>query len=475
MLRPDARIHFIGIGGTGLSAIATVLHEEGYAVSGCDLEPGPLGAALAARGVPVWRGHDPAHVTGGLVDVVVVTSAAPREQPEVAAARAAGLPVLKRADFLGELMAPRIGVAVAGAHGKTTTTAMISYVLLRAGFDPTFIVGGTLRDLGTNAGAGRGAPFVIEADEYDRMFLGLRPRIAVVTNIEHDHPDIFPTPEAFEGAFRDFAERLPEDGLLVACADDPGARNLGAARRSAGRPVQFYGLAEGDWQLREVRASALGGLSATVVRRTPDGEETLGAIGLRVPGRHNLLNALATLVVADALGVPFAAAAAALGEFSGVGRRFELRGEAGGVTVVDDYGHHPTEIRTTLAAARERFAGRPLWAVWQPHTYSRTRALLEEFAAAFESADHAIVTDVYASRERDTLGLSAADVVARMRHPDARHIGPLAAVADYLLARLAPGDVLIVFSAGDAPEISERVLRGLAPGGLARGPEDARC
>lgn len=456
MLENVRHIHLIGIGGTGLSAIAGVLLAQGYTVSGCDLAPGPLSAALAARGARVLAGHDPAHLAG--VDAVVVTSAAPADNVEVAAARAQGIPVLKRADFLGELMAGKMGVAVAGTHGKTTTTGMLAFVLVHAGFDPTFIAGGVLQNLGTNARAGAGEAFVIEADEYDHMFLGLRPQIEVITSIEHDHPDMFPTLADLRAAFAEFAGLLPEQGLLVACAEDPAARGLGEARRASGLPAVLYGFAQGDWQAQDVHPNQMGGMDALVRA----GRQTLGALRLQVPGRHNVLNALATLVVAGRLGVDFNPAREALEEFRGMGRRFEVRGEANGVTVVDDYGHHPSEIRATLAAARARYPGRVLWAVWQPHTYSRTRALLDEFAGAFADADHVVVTDIYASRERDTLGVSGDAVVARMRHPDARHIGAQAAVADDLLGRLRAGDVLLVFSAGDGPVISERVLAGLA-------------
>jgi UDP-N-acetylmuramate--alanine ligase len=453
MVQPGAHVHLIGIGGSGLSAIAAVLLEQGYTVSGCDQAPGAAAEALAARGVRVWRGHAAAHLDG--VDAVVITSAAAPDLDEIVAARARGLPVLKRADFLGELMDGRAGVAVAGTHGKTTTTGMIAYVLARAGLDPTFIVGGTLRDLGVNAHAGHGAPFVIEADEYDRMFLGLRPRIAVVTNVEHDHPDIYPAFDDMRAAFAQFVALLADDGLLVACAEDPEAQALGAARQAAGWPAVLYGFTQGNW-----RAHVQDNGQVLVWRNGFD----VALLDLAVPGRHNVLNALAALAVTDWLGVEPRRAAALLGEFHGMSRRFEVRGEAGGVTVIDDYGHHPTEIRATLAAARERYPGRALWAVWQPHTYSRTATLLDEFAAAFGDAAHVIVTDIYASREHDTLGVSAAGVVARMRHPDARHIGPLGAVADYLVAQLAAGDVLIVLSAGDAPWIAEQVLQRLGQG-----------
>ncbi len=369
------------------------------------------------------------------------------------AALAAGIPVLKRADFLGRLMSGRVGIAIAGTHGKTTTTSMLAWLLTACGKDPSYIIGGVSKNLGNNAHAGRGSAFVIEADEYDRMFLGLNPHIAVVTVMEHDHPDCYPTPEDYRAAFIDFVHRLQPGGLLITNADNPQTAAL-AAEISAGCRVIRYGLAENaDLRALNVRRNDQGGFSFQVA-------DFPGEITLQVPGEHNVRNALAALAVAREMKIDASAAAAALANFKGTGRRFDVRGDADGVTVVDDYAHHPTEIRATLAAARARYLNRRIWAVWQPHTYSRTQTLLPEFAQAFGDADRVLVTAIYAAREKDP-GFSAAQVVDRMRHPNARYIPALADVRDALLAELHPGDVLLVLSAGDADQISTQVLAGL--------------
>ncbi|MGC9082486.1 MAG: UDP-N-acetylmuramate--L-alanine ligase [Anaerolineae bacterium] len=451
-------IHFIGIGGAGLSAIARVLMARGAVVSGSDLALSPVAEALAREGARVYVGHRAENVAGA--DVVIASSAVREDNVEVQAARAAGIPVLRRAQVLGPLMEGHIGIAVAGTHGKTTTTAMIATILWEAGLDPTFIVGGTLVGSGVNARAGGGPHFVIEADEYDRTFLGLAPQIAVVTNVEHDHPDCYPTFEDFRAAFAEFVARIPPGGLLVACWDHPVAQELGRERQARGGRVVFYGRERGAaWTARRVHANLSGGTDFYAVRSG----RTLGEVRLRVPGEHNVLNALAALAVAEEVGVPFPTARAALGGFRGVARRFEVKGEAEGVLVVDDYAHHPTEIRATLAAARQRFPGRPIWAVWQPHTYSRTKALLEEFAEAFDGADHVVVLPIYAARESDTLGVRSADVVARMRHPDARAVGSREEAVALLGTEVRPGDVVLTLGAGDGDKVGEwllEVLRG---------------
>jgi UDP-N-acetylmuramate--alanine ligase len=368
------------------------------------------------------------------------------------------MPVVKRPEFLGWLTAERETIAIAGTHGKTTTTAMIAWVLVKAGRDPSYIVGGTLPQLQRNARAGKGPHFVIEADEYDRTFLGLCPTIGVVTTVEWDHVDCYPTPKDCVDAFHDFAALIPEDGLLVACAEDPIAAGIGETRKARGAPVTSYGLATGvDWQARRVRANGLGGSDYAAWR----GGRSQGTVSLRIPGRHNVLNSLAALAVAEELGISFDVAAGALSEVSGVERRFQEKGTSWAITVVDDYAHHPTEIRATLSAARQRYPGRAIWAVFQPHTYSRTRALLEEFAVSFVDADHVIVTDIFAAREQDSLGTSAAEVANRMTHNDVQHIGGLKEAAVTLLERMRPGDVLITLGAGDGYRVGEWVLAGL--------------
>ena len=460
MLQPEQHIHIVGVGGFGMSAIARVLLQRGYTVSGSDLRANDFTRALAAQGATIYQGHAADQIVGA--DVIVRTSAATDDNPEVAAGLAAGLPVLRRQDMLGALMAQQTGIAIAGTHGKTTTTALLVHVLLEAGLDPTYIIGGVLQNTGTNAGVGQGAAFVIEADEYDHMFLGLRPRIAVVTNVEHDHPDCFPTEADVLRAFSDFVARLPEDGLLVVCADDVHAHDLGLAHREAGGQVVFYGLQSGDWQARDVQPDEAGGMAFEVWHEG----QPVGCANLAQAGTFNVLNALAVLAVAHQLDVPFAKSAAALASFLGTGRRGEVLGSAGGVRVLSDYAHHPTAIRVTLEARRAQLQvhsteGRAgdLWAVWQPHTFNRMRALAGDFAHAFAAAQHVLVTDVYSVRETVSAGLDAPGMADRIRaaeHPDVRYTGSLNETARYLAAHVQAGDEVVILSAGDAPQVGEQ-------------------
>ncbi len=456
-------VHFIGIGGSGLSAIARLLKESGYEVSGSDRSFSQFAMDLKNEGVTIYDGHDARNTAGA--DWVVRSSAVTDDNPEVEAAIKAGIPVYKRADFLGELMAGKNGIAVAGTHGKTTTTAMIAWMLYALKRDPSFIVGGTLNNLKVNARAGQGNAFVIEADEYDRMFLGLKPRIAVITNLEHDHPDCYPKFEDMYAAFQSFVDLLPEDGTLIACAEDEGAVSLIPYARRKGLNVVSYS-AQGEmtinspqWmQARTLKPNQRGGFDFSAM--TNMARIVSIDVSLQVPGEHNVRNALAALSVAAVVGLPLAEAANALGEFSGTGRRFEVRGEIKGVTVIDDYAHHPTEIRATLAGAKARYPGRRIWAVWQPHTYSRTQTLFLEFSRAFENADEVLVTEVYASREAKQ-DFSSAEVVSAMPHPSARYSGSLEDTTKHLLENLRSGDVLIVLSAGDADQISTDILKSL--------------
>jgi UDP-N-acetylmuramate--alanine ligase len=458
-------VHFIGIGGSGLSAVARLLKESGYEVSGSDKSMTPFAADLQAAGINVFIGHHPRNINGA--DWVVRSSAVMDDNDEVQAAQHAGVPVYKRADFLGQLMAEKTGIAVAGTHGKTTTTAMIAWMLYTMQRDPSFIVGGTLTDLKVNARAGMGDAFVIEADEYDRMFLGLKPQIEVVTNLEHDHPDCYPTFEDVYAAFQSFVDLLPADGTLVACADDRGAVSLLSHARKNGLAVVSYSMhAEmtinsPQWmQARTPKPNTRGGYDFSAMTNVGAAAATIVKVSLQVPGEHNVRNALAALSVAATLGLPLQEAADALGEFTGTGRRFEVRGEKKGVIVVDDYAHHPTEIKATLAAARARYPDCRIWAVWQPHTYSRTQALFVEFSRAFADANDVLVTEIYASREPKQ-EFSSAEVVSSMPHPSARYTGSLEATTDYLLKNLGSKDVVIVLSAGDADQISTNILKGL--------------
>jgi UDP-N-acetylmuramate--alanine ligase len=461
------RVHLIGIGGSGLSAIARVLLESGYTVSGSDRLSSPLAESLRADGVRVWFSHQASNVKGA--DLVVRSSAIPDDNPEVLAALAAGIPVLKRADFLGQLMQGKQSIAVAGSHGKTTTSAMIAWMLVDAGLDPSFIIGGVLKNLGVNARAGQGQSFVIEADEYDHMFLGLNPDIAVITNIEYDHPDCYPTPAEYHQAFLDFANRLAPDGWLLGCSDDPGAVDLSVALSAIpgfkGK-VGSYGLNDkasvpASYQASQLAPNAAGGFSFKAVYHAPDGSAVaLGEVTLQTPGEHNVRNALAALAVGHHLGIPLAQVSHALGAYQGTGRRFDVIGEPCGIALINDYAHHPTEIRATLAAARVRYAGRRLWAVWQPHTYSRTQALQAEFFTAFIDADQVVVTEIYAARE-PARAFSSASLVASMPHPSVHFVPSLDEGLRFLLAHLAPGDVVLVLSAGDADQISVQLLAAL--------------
>jgi UDP-N-acetylmuramate--alanine ligase len=460
--RSDVHIHLVGIGGTGLSAIATLLIEMGYTVSGSDQRPNEATAGLTAEGVQIFTGHRAENVAGA--DLVLISSAVPADNPEVMAAEAAGIPVVKRADFLGPLMAGQHGVGVAGAHGKTTTTSMIAIILWRCGFDPSFIVGGRLA-VGPGEGmpsttiaarAGRG-PFVIEADEYDRMFLGLELETAVVTNVEWDHVDCYPSPRAFVDAFRAFVGKLSWGGHLVLCADDVAALALRDAAQEGVR-IETYGLsAEADWQARELTGNQIGGLDAAVWHSG----QLVARLSLAVPGRHNVRNALAALAVAEWFGIPPVRAARTLQDFHGTGRRFEIIGEAGEVTVIDDYAHHPTEIAATLAAARLRFGSRKIRVIFQPHTYSRTQALLDDFANSFDDADEVLLLDIYPAREKIDLGMHSRLLLERMTHPGARYVGSIEAAADYLLAQVQPEDVVITMSAGDGNRAGQLLLAGL--------------
>ena len=458
-------VHFIGIGGSGLSAIARLLLESGYTVSGSDRALTPFAEDVRKAGASVYVGHHPRNLTGA--DWVVRSSAIPDDNPEVQAAKRAGLPVYKRADFLGRLMEEKIGIAIAGTHGKTTTTAMTAWVLSEMGRDPSFIVGGVLNNLGVNAHAGKGKTFVIEADEYDNMFLGLKPQISVVTSIEHDHPDVFPTLESMYHAFEKFVGLLPAEGTLIVCAEDAGAAALIPYVRKEGRNVVSYGV-QGDvtintpyWmQARDIQRNERGGYDFTAITNMTSKTSASVKVSLQVSGEHNVRNALAVLAIIGVLGLSRRKAAQALAKFSGTGRRFELRGEVNGIRIFDDYAHHPTEIRATLSGARARFPEARIWAVWQPHTYSRTKTLFLDFARAFKDADKVIVTEVYAAREPKE-EFTSAEIVSAMPHLSTCYIKTLSEVTEYLLKNLQPGDVVLVLSAGDADQVSTNVLKGL--------------
>jgi UDP-N-acetylmuramate--alanine ligase len=462
MLGKTRRVHFIGIGGIGMSGIAELLINLGYEVTGSDQVRSPSTERLTSLGVRVDYGHEAGRVAAA--DVVVVSSAIRSGNPEVAEAVRRQIPVIPRAEMLAELMRLRYAVAVAGAHGKTTTTSMIALVLERAGLDPTAVIGGRLSAFGSNARLGRGELMVVEADESDRSFLKLFPTMAVITNIDHEHLESYGGFSSLQQAFVDFANRVPFYGSVVACADD---QNLASVLRQMTRRVTTYGLdsAQADITATEVVLGPMT-VSANVVQRVRQGTEreaqprVLGALALRVPGRHNLLNALATVTVGLELGLGFERIAAGLGDFAGAERRFEVRGEVGSILVVDDYGHHPTELRAVLDAARA--LNRRIVIAFQPHRYSRTAALLEAFGPALRGAAHIVLTDIYPAGEDPIAGITLealAEAVRRSAGCQVDIVPRLADVGDTLLAIARPGDVVITLGAGSIGTVPDQLLR----------------
>jgi UDP-N-acetylmuramate--alanine ligase len=454
------RIHFVGIGGIGMSGIAELLANLGYAVSGSDARRSDLTDRLATLGIRVAIGHDAAHV--GDADVVVTSSAVPETNQEVAAARARHVPVIPRAEMLAELMRLRFGIAIAGAHGKTTTTSMVALMLERAGLDPTAVIGGRLSAFGSNARLGQGVLMVVEADESDRSFLKLSPSIAVVTNIDHEHMDSYGSFDTLVDAFADFADRVPFYGAVVACVDDPHVRAM--LPRLTRRTITYGFDAAADVRADEAVTDGRSGRCRVTfnVRGVPDGSGS-GALALAVPGRHNLQNALAAVAVGLELGVPFARISRALAQFQGAERRYQIRGEAHGTTVIDDYGHHPTEIAAVLAAAR---AGAPdrLVVVFQPHRYTRTRDLFDDFGRALSAADVVVLTDIYAAGETAIPGITLSTLAASIKRQVAGDVVVVPALNELPSAVAAitrPGDVVITLGAGSIGAVADRILAAL--------------
>lgn len=449
------RLHFVGAGGVGMSGIAEILLQATpLEISGCDLARSEITDRLERLGARMAVGHDAAHVENA--DLLVISSAVAESNPEVAAARERGIPVIRRAEMLGEIMRLKQGVAIAGTHGKTTTTSLTGMVLTEAGFDPTIVVGGQVHILGTNARLGRGDYLVAEADEFDRSFLELTPVVAVITNIEADHLDTYRDLDEIHDAFAAFANRVPFFGAVIACADDPGVRAI--LPRIQRRAVTYGESAEADLSARDVRLDA----SGTCFEVWNGEQGRLGAVRLRLPGRHNVLNALAAVAAGRELLVPFETIARALSAFTGVVRRFELKGERGGVLVVDDYAHHPTEIRATLAAARQVYPDRRIVALFQPHLFSRTRDFTGEFGAALAAADMNIVMDVYPSREAPIPGVTGelvAEAARRAGKGRVLYSPEKTEVVDTLERTLAPGDLLLTLGAGDVVRFGEEYLR----------------
>jgi UDP-N-acetylmuramate--alanine ligase len=457
------RVHIMGIGGTGMGPIARVLLQMGVQVSGSDRQTGPSTAALAAQGARIFASQSAANLQAfspaDLPHLVLISSAVAPENPERQAAEQQGLPVVKRAAFLPALLAQRQTIAVAGTHGKTTTTGMIAHILQQNGLAPGYIIGADVPGLGISA-AGQSPYFVIEADEYDRMFWGLHPHIAVVTNVEWDHPDCFPTEAEFFDAFRQFLSQVRADGHVISCYDDSGAEKLRRDWQNVPTNWITYGT-QPQAQLRAYIADSSTDSSTDHIQVLAQ-ENVQGKLELAVPGLHNVRNALAAIAAAQLCGVPYARALASLATFRGSSRRFEIIGTARDVTVIDDYGHHPTEVAATLAATRSRYPDRVIRAVFQPHTFSRTRLLLAEMASCFEDADHALITDIYPAREQDDGSVHARQIAETSAHPGLRYTGTLDATAQHLMQTVEPGDVVIVLSAGDATRIGRELLAHLA-------------
>jgi UDP-N-acetylmuramate--alanine ligase len=459
MLGRTRRIHFVGIGGIGMSGIAELLANLGYAVSGSDARRSDVTDRLERLGVRVMAGHDAGHV--GAADVVVVSSAIGADNLEVAEARRRHVPVIPRAEMLAELMRLRYGIAIAGAHGKTTTTSMVALILERAGLDPTAVIGGRLSVFGSNARLGRGDYMVVEADESDRSFLKLSPSIAVVTNIDHEHMESYGSWENLQQAFADFANKVPFYGAVVACADDPAVGEL--LPRVTRRTITYGIDVPCDVRGRGLELQAFGS-RLTVSQRTKDrGTTELGALRLGVPGRHNALNALGAIAVGLELGVSYTRIAAALEEFHGAERRFQLRGEAAGVMVVDDYGHHPTEIAAVIAAARAGI-GRRVVVVFQPHRYTRTSQLMNAFGPALSGADEVVLTDIYAAGEPPIAGVTIealADAIRRDVRCPVRLVKALDDVPAAVAERVAPGDLVVTLGAGSVGTLPDRILEAI--------------
>jgi UDP-N-acetylmuramate--alanine ligase len=447
-------VHFVGIGGIGMSGLAEVLATSGWTVSGCDLKRSATTDLLESRGVRVLFGHAPSHLAGA--GLVVVTAAVHGENDEIDAARAAGIPVVRRSELLGEVVNRKRAIGVAGTHGKTTTSAMIATILEEAGLDPTVLVGGMIRNYGTNAKVGAGEYLVVEADEYDRTFHQLHPVVAVVTNIEADHLEYYGSLEAIVEAFRVFVQGIRPGGVLIACHDDPAVVRLLDGMSCDCRVVR-YGLNAGA-DLTATRISFHDRGSSFEVPGS-------GFFKLFVPGEHNVLNALAAIAVGLELEIDPPVVGSALAKYLGVERRFQILGDYAGAIIVDDYAHHPTEIRATLAAARKGFPERRVVAVFQPHLYSRTRDFAADFASALRTADVAIVAPIYAAREQPIAGVSAkmiADAAPGLVEFLDRSNNE---IYNEMRRRLQPDDIFITMGAGDVNEIAEMLVRGAVEAG----------
>jgi UDP-N-acetylmuramate--alanine ligase len=455
MLHKKHKIHFVGIGGIGMSGIAEVLLNQGYAVSGSDLHDTEVTARLRQLGARVFIGHQEENLALD-PSVVVASTAVKYSNPEVLEARRRQIPVIPRAEMLAELMRLKYGIAVAGSHGKTTTTSMIAHVLSAAGLDPTMVIGGRLRSLGSNAKMGQGEFLVAEADESDGSFLLLAPTIAVVTNIDREHMDFYQSMERLNETFLNFINKVPFYGLAVVCVDNA---NVQALLPKVKKRCATYGLsADADFSAQDIAMSGAGvefGVSHL--------GQSLGRLNLRLLGRHSATNALAVVAVAQELEIPFARVAEALSGFTGIHRRFELKGEPNGIMVIDDYGHHPAEIRATVGAIRDSWK-RPLTVIFQPHRYTRTQDLFDEFVSAFDGADRLILTEIYPAGEDPIAGVSSDalyQAIKKKARLEVEHIREKEEIVDRLMPHLAPGDIVLTMGAGDIYKLGDALVAAL--------------
>ena len=454
----DQHIHLVGIGGAGLSAIATLLLEKGHIVSGSDICESESLANLRDMGAVVYIGHEASNVRDA--DLVLASSAIDADNPELLEAREKNIQMIKRQDLIGDLMADKIGCAVAGSHGKTTTTALISFCLLECGLDPTFIVGGTLKNNRMNARYGRGEPFVVEADEYAKMFLGLRPQVSIINSMDFDHPDCYDDQLELENTYWEFVKLIPFDGQLIVNQDDERAKRIGDKARELGISVVTYAIHnDADWRAKNIQIK--NGIGCRFLLVNND-DQICQNIDTQLVGDHNVMNILASIAAIDFYGIDLQQVIDPLRRFAGVKRRFEIKGVEEGVVVVDDYAHHPTAIRSTLKAARMQFPDRKLWVVFQPHTYSRVNEFKLEIADSFEEADQVIITDIYGSRETNDSLTSSLQIVELMHHPNVTHMSSYDEIVKYLLSELVSGDIVITLNAGDGYMVGDQLLSMLS-------------
>jgi len=455
MLEKKHRVHFVGIGGIGMSGIAEVLLNLGYSVTGSDLRASEVTERLRSLGAQVFTGHREANLSGD-PSVVVISTAVNFSNPEVMEARRRNIPVIPRAEMLAELMRMKYGVAVAGSHGKTTTTSMIAAVLTAAGLDPTMVIGGRVRSLGSNAKLGQGEILVAEADESDGTFLLLSPTIAVVTNIDREHMDFYQTMDRLSESFLAFINKTPFYGLAILCLDHPNVRAL---LPKVKKRFVTYGLSpEADFCARDLETKAMEVQFTVRHRSTP-----MGRLRLRLPGRHSATNALAAVAVSQELEIPFSQVADALESFAGIHRRFEVKGEPRGIMVIDDYGHHPAEIQATIRAIRDSWK-RPLTVVFQPHRFSRTRDLFDDFLTSFEGADRLVLTEVYAAGEEPLAGVCGEalyQAIKRRGHLEVEFVPDRKEIVRQVAPRLKSGDIVLTLGAGDIYKVGEELVEAL--------------